>query len=49
MRSNDFDIKGSIIVHGLYLREDKNFYSCDQISKVCFVMDRYEKNNFWKL
>ena len=36
MRSNDFDIRGSIIVRGLYLREVKNFYSCGEISKVCW-------------
>ena len=38
-RSNRFDLKGSTIVRGLYLREVKNFYSCEQISKVCLHYD----------
>ena len=50
MRSNGFDIKGSIIVRGLYLREA---YNCEKslriniFQKFLCVVDGHEKTDFW--
>ena len=50
INSNDFDIKGSIIVRGLYLREAYNYEKSPSINifqKFLCVVDGREKTDFW--